>query len=266
MSWLTDLFKPQPRHDTPMTIELAPADPTIPAPEQTAIPDPVTTIIEPMHPRLHTADPLSAEELERHLLGQSNARLQGIALRVAAARARLADLTSAAEALSMAIDAAHYTGCDPEQWLQVELAEVLAQIEQAEVGSKRADARRVARSNRVTPLIVAVANMHTTLLRERDLLRERAYLLRKGPGISNSPIQKLREAGLNEEQIASLGQLDPGAKTLAKYGARLAEIEPVIAALDRWHASGKREHHHLDGLGFDSLIAAAQPVGEEVAP
>lgn len=259
MSWLTALFIPQPRHETPMTIELAATDPTCPAPES-------ITVIEPMHPRLHTADPLPAEELERHLVGTSNHRLQGIALRVAAARARLADLTSAAEALSMAVDAAHYTGCDPEAWLQGELAEVLAQIEQAEAGRQRADARRVARSNQVTPLATAVSRLHTTLVRERDLLRERAHLLRKGTGISNSPIQKLREAGLNEEQIASLGQLDPGAKTLAKYGARLAAIQPVIAALDRWHASGKRDHHHLDGLGFDSLIAAAQPMDEEVAP
>lgn len=265
MSWLADLLHPQPRR--PMTIEVAAAESTAsPAPAPTNAPELAAVGIEPVHPRLYSADPLHAEEAERHLETTADPKLQGLAQRVAAAKSRLLDLRAAAECLSMAADAAHYTGCSVESWLQVELAEVLAQIEQAEAGRKRADARRVARSERVTPLRTAVAEMHTRLVRERDLISDRAHLLRKGSGINAAPAQLLRQAGLTSEQIASLGQINQGEKELAEYTGRLEVIAPLIVQIERWHASGYRDHDHLRGLGFGALIESAQPVGEEAAP
>lgn len=263
MSWLADILKPQ-KPVSPMTIELAPTDPaTSPAPVHAL---PPVTVVAPVYPILHSADPLDAETLERHLEGAFNPRLQGLAKRVAAARSRLLDLTAAAEALSMAVDAAHYTGCDPEHWLQNDLAEVLAQIEQAEAGRKRAEARRVVRSARVTPLTIAVSKLHTELVRERDVLSERVYLLRKGTGQGKSPEHHLRQAGLTSEQIAALGPVSQADKDLAAYTARLEASAPKIAAIEAWQASGYRDHVHLEGLGFDHLVEAAQPVDEEVAP
>lgn len=267
MSWLADIIKPEQKPVTPMAIELAPTDPaTSPAQEQATTSEPATAFIESMHPRLHTADALSAEELERHLVALSQHRLQGLAQRVAAARSRLLDLTAAAEAVSMAVDAAHYTGCDAEHWLQNDLAEVLAQIEQAEAGRKRAEARRVARSARVTPLTIAVSKLQTELVRERDVLNERVYLLRKGTGQDKSPEHHLRQAGLTAEQIAALGPVSQADRDMTAYTACLEASAPKIAAIAAWQASGYRDHHHLAGLGFDVLIAAAQPADEEVAP
>lgn len=270
MSWLADILKPQ-KPITPMAIELDQFEPTSPAPVQNNEPGPEAAVIEPMHPRLFSADPLSGEDLERHLVAKSNHRLQGLAQRVAAARSRLLDLTAAAESLSMAVDAAHYTGCDPEHWLQNDLAEVLAQIEQAEAGRKRADARRVSRSQRVTPLVSAVGKMHTTLVHERETLWKRRHLL-SAPlvGREANPYQRLIDAGLSPEQIALIGAAQaPDAarqKDRDRINARLAETEPQIAAIERWHASGCRAHEHLAGLGFDHLVAAAQPVDESEAP
>lgn len=267
MSLLADILKPQQKPVTPMAIEIATTTHTTsPAQEQATTNEPATSFIESMHPRLHTADALSAEELERHLVALSQQRLQGLAQRVAAARSRLLDLTAAAEALSMAVDAAHYTGCDSEHWLLNDLAEVLAQIEQAEAGRKRAGARLVARSARVTPLTTAVGKLHTDLVRERDVLSERAYLLRKGIGMDKAPEHHLRQAGLTTEQIAALGPVSQADKDLAAYTARLEASAPKIAAIEAWQASGYCDHHHLEDLGFDALIAAAQPVFEEVAP
>lgn len=264
MTWLADLLKPPLKPVTPMAIELAQSEPTTsPAPVHAL---PPVTVVAPVYPILHSADPLDAETLERHLEGACNPRLQGLAQRVAAARSRLADLTEAATALSMALDSAHYTGCDPEHWLQNDLAEALAQIEQAEAGRKRAEARRVARSARVSPLTTAVGQLHTGLVRERDVLKERVYLLRKGIGQDTAPEHHLRQAGLTTEQIAALGPVSQSEKDLAAYTARLEASAPKIAAIEVWQASGYRDHHRLAGLGFDALIEAAQPVDEEVAP
>lgn len=262
MSRLADHHKPQPKHKTPMSIELA----NTPV---SATSEPI--VIEPMHPRLHTADALTAEELERHLEGASNPRLLGLAGRVAAARSRLLDLTAAAEALSMAVDAAHLMGTTAEGWLQNDLAEVLAQIEHAEAGRKRAEARRVARSARITPLRSAASMLHTKLLAERDRLADDRHLIKKNIGLPvDGQHQRLIDAGLTLEQIALLGGVTaPDVKRqedIQRIDARLAEIEPQIAALDAWMASGKRDHQHLAGLGLEALIEAAKPVDEEVAP
>ena len=264
MSWLADLLKPPLKPVTPMAIELAQSEPTTsPAPVH-AIPP--VTVVAPVYPVLHSDGPLDAETLERHLEGACNPRLQGLAKRVAAARSRLADLTEAATVLSMAMDAAHFMGTTAEGWMENDLAEVLAQIEQAEAGRKRAEARRVARSARVTPLTIAVSKLQTELVRERDVLKERVYLLRKGTGQDKSPEHHLRQAGLTTEQIAALGPVSQADKDLAAYTARLEASAPKIACIEAWMASGYRDHHHLAGLGFDALIEAAQPVDEEVAP
>ncbi len=261
MTWLADLLLPQPRR--PMSIELAPTETTA-ATGPTPIPkNPSAVGIE--YPRLFTDGPLSAEDLERHLEGARNPRLLGLAGRVAAARSRLLDLTASDEALSMALDAAHYTGCDPEHWLENDLAEVLAQIEEAEAGRKRAQARAFARSARITPLRMAVSGLHTSLVGERDLLRERLWLLKKN-GAGQIVDHALVRAGLTSEQIASLGPVGQDAVDLANYTARLEESAPKIAAIEAWQASGYRDHHHLAGLGFDGLIESAMPVGEEAAP
>lgn len=231
----------------------------------------LTTTTEPaavgiMPPILATADALDGETLERHVVALGNVRLQGLAQRVAAARSRLVDLTAAAEALSMAEDARHYVGADPEQWLLAELTEINSKIAEAEAGRKRMEARRVARSERVTPLRAAVGKYHSTLMHERDVLSDRVYLLNHGHGLDQAPSQLLRQAGLTAEQIAAVGTINPGEVDHVKYTARLAEIAPKIAKIEAWVASGYRDHQHLDGMGFESLIAAAQPAGEEVAP
>lgn len=264
MTWLADLLKPPLKPVTPMAIELAQSEPTTSPALVHALPP--VTVVAPVYPILHSADPLDAETLERHLEGACNPRLQGLAQRVAAARSRLADLTEAATALSMAVDAAHFMGTTAEGWMENDLAEVLAQIEEAEAGRKRAQARAVARSARITPLRVAVGNLHTVLVRERDVLKERVYLLRNGTGQDKSPEHHLRQAGLTTEQIAALGPVSQSEKDLATYTARLDASAPKIAAIEAWQASGYRDHHHLAGLGFDALIAAAQPVDEKVAP
>lgn len=98
MSWLTDLFKPQPKHYRPMNTELAPTDPTSFEPELITVPEPGVTVIEAAHPRLSSGNALDAETPDRHLLAKSQPRLQGLALRVAAVRSRLLDLTAADEA------------------------------------------------------------------------------------------------------------------------------------------------------------------------
>lgn len=254
-----------------MTIQLAPAEPTSPAPVQNNEPGPEAAVIEPMHPRLFSADPLSGEDLERHLVAKSNHRLQGLAQRVAAARSRLVDMTAAASVVSAAEEARHFQGADPEAWLLDELAAIQAQIAQAEAGRKRADARWLARSKRITPLHSAVGMAHAKLLAERDRLADDRSLIKKNLGM---PVagqhQRLLDAGLTLEQIASLGGVvapdERRRQDVQRIDARLAEIEPQITALEAWHASGKRDHQHLAGLGFDDLIKSAQPVGEEVAP
>lgn len=54
-----------------MTIKLASAEPTIsPAQAKTFTTAPETVVIEAVHPRLHTADALRAEELERQPVGK----------------------------------------------------------------------------------------------------------------------------------------------------------------------------------------------------
>lgn len=270
MSWLADILNPQ-KSVTPMAIELDQSEPTSPAPEQNNALGPEAAVIEPMHPRLFSADPLSGEDLERHLVAKSNHRLQGLAQCVAAARSRLLDLTAAASAVSAAEDARHFQGAAPEAWLMDELATVQALIEQAEAGRKRADARRVARSQCVTPLISAVGNKHTTLEHERETLWKHRHLL-SAPlvGREASPYQRPIDAGLSPEQIALIGATQaPDAarqKDRDRINDRLAETEPQIAAIERWQASGHRDHHHLAGLGFDALIEAAQPVDESEAP
>lgn len=266
MSWLSYLFPPL-RHKTHAMIELASDAPTIRhTPPLTTKAEPVAVVIEPMHPLLYSVDALGADELERHLIAVGNARLQGVAQRVAAAKSRLCDLTAAAESLSMAVDAAHYTGCDTEAWLQNQLTEVQAQIAQAEAGRKRMEVRRIARSNCTTPLKSAVSQRHSLLVRERDVLSDRLHLLRRGHGIDLAPSQLLRQAGLTSEQIAAVGTINPGEADIANYTDRLAAAAPEIASIEAWIASGHQDHTLLSGLGFDTQIAAAQPVGEKEAP
>lgn len=260
MSWLADLLSTPQQPKTDM-IELA--NSSAPATRE-------HVVIEPMYPRLFSSDALSADELERHLEATGDTKLQGLALRVAAARSRLNDLTAAAEALSMAVDGAAYIGCTAEEWLQRELAEVQAQIEQAEAGRKRAEARRVARSARITPLHSAASTLHSKLLAERERLWDIHHSIKKQLGtVEDGQYEKLLAAGLTREQIASVGGFsapdDRRNAELQRIQARLDEIEPQIAALDAWMASGKRAHQHLAGMGFDALIEAAKPVGE-VAP
>lgn len=271
MSWLTALFHPLPKPDTPMSIELATTDHTDAATAHTPVPEPAApVIVEGQHPRLFTADPLDAETLERHLLAKAQHRLQGLALRVAAARSRLLDLTAADEALSAAEDARHFQGAEPEAWLLAVLAEVEVEIAEAEAGRKRIEARRRARSQRVDPLRSAVGWRHSSLARERSVLAERLFLLNKPlPPREANPLQRLLDAGLSREQIALIGgPVDPDAARQAdreKIAARLAQIGPELAAIAAWQSSGQRVHQHLNGLGFDALIEAAKPV-DEVTP
>lgn len=266
MSWLTNIFK---QKDTPM-IELASPETTTPAQPSPAVAEPV--VIEAHHPRLATADPLDGETLERHLRARSQPHLHGTALRLAAAKSRLADLNEAQALLSAAEDARHFTGADPKEWLLNELAQVEAAIVEAQEGLRREKARREARHSRVSPLNVAVSDLHGRLIHERTVLSDRASLLRSGAGVDTSASEKLdhlKKAGLTDAQIASLHQVPTGSTELDKLIARLEEIAPQIAALEAWLASERREsdHHHLNGLGIEpALIEAARPVGEEVAP
>lgn len=266
MSWLSDLL--QTKEKTAMTIEPAP-ETTTPVQPSPAAAEPV--VIEAHHPRLATAGPLDGETLERHLRARSQPHLHGTALRLAAAKSRLADLTEAQALLSMAEDARHFTGADPKEWLLNELTKVEAAIAKAQEGLRREKARREARSRRVAPLHLAVSDLHGRLIHERTVLSDRAALLKRGGGVDTSADERLRhlkKAGLSDEQIAGLRHVPTVNPDLERYAARMAETAPQIASLEAWLASERREsdHHHLAGLGFDDLIEGARPVGEEVAP
>lgn len=265
MTWLADLLRPQPKHEAPMTIELASPETNTSAQPSPATAEPV--VIEAHHPRLATADALDDETLERHLIARMDPKLQIAAMRVAAEKSRLADITSAQSALSQAEDARHFAGWDPELWLRDELEAVQAEIAAAEAGVKRSQARYEAYRSRVMPLQSAVSELHGNLVRERDLLNSRIDLLKRDGGISRDSTIHLRKAGLTPEQIASLGTVDPGARDLERYEARIAETAPKVSAIERWIETGRRDHRLLDGLGIDpALIEAARPVGEEAAP
>lgn len=260
MNWLSTLISAQQKSTN--VIELA----NSPAPATRE-----HVVIEEAPPILHSAAPLDAQTLERHIDALANPKLQGLALRVAAARSRLIDMTAAASVVSAAEDARHFQGADPEAWLLDELAAVEAQIAQAEAGRKRADARRLARSKRITPLHSAGSMLHTKLLYARESLWDLHHTIKKQLGtVEDGQYEKLLAAGLTREQIATVGGFsapdDRRNAELQRIQKQLDEIEPQIAALDAWMASGKRDHQHLAGLGFDDLIEAAKPVGEEVAP
>jgi septal ring factor EnvC (AmiA/AmiB activator) len=253
-----------------MTIELASPETTAPAHPSPAAAEPV--VIEPVHPVLFTGDALDAETLERHLRARAQWKLHGLALRVAAAKSRLADLAEAKAMLSAAEDARHHEGVDPEEWLLAELAQVEAAIAEAQEGLRREKARRDARHSRVSPLHVAVSDLHGRLIHERTVLCDRASLQKRGGGVDTGAAERLlhlKKAGLSDEQIAALRHVPTVNPDLERYAARLAETAPQIAALEAWLASERREsdHHHLAGLGIDpALIEAARPVDESEAP
>lgn len=222
-----------------------------------------------VHPRLASSEPLDAETLERHLLATENRALGGLAARCVVVRRQLLESSGIAELLSRAEDARH-EGADPVAFLEQELAQLQAQLLSARQGRKRIESRRKARSERAIRLELAVAELETRLARERVALREQALLLAKPlPGQDGNPLQRLLNAGLTREQAKLVGVYDPEETRLTTRQAcleRLAVIEPTLAKIEAFRASGRRGYQHLAGLGLDRLVEGARRVDEGAAP
>lgn len=225
----------------------------------------------PSHPLLRSGDALTADQLDRHVLAGRNARLHGLAQGVLLAKRRLLELTAVAQAVSQAVESEHDGGPSAECWLRDETARIEAEIRSAELGAALEKARLSAWSARSNPLVRAVDARHSELVAGRARMSDRLHLLRQPlAGREGSPLQRMIDAGLTRAQIDKIGgPPDPDEARAAERGritAWLAEAEAEIAQIERWQASGRRDHGCLAGLGFDTLIEAARTPGEGGAP
>lgn len=219
--------------------------------------------------RLGDAAPVHSSVIERHALGFGDAAVRNLASRCVAALERLVYESAFAHFASAAIEAAQTDGSTPTAWLEQTLHTLESETAAARIERSRHDARAKARSDRLRPLEFAVSARLTACESEIPQLAERVRSAQKHPfgNQSDSPYQKLIDAGLKPEQIALVGTENLVSKILEeaeRHKARIAVLQSERPALRAFSADPRSSPAHLEGLaGFDAQIATSLRVVEE---
>ncbi|MDQ0591006.1 hypothetical protein [Variovorax paradoxus] len=236
---------------------------------------PANTRLKELRTMLFTPSPLAQDnlspaEIDNICVVFTDGSVQRAAARLNLTRQRVAEVAGYRSAIAEAVAAAgDVGGVTPEQIVAV-LAGLIgaADEELAAVREDHAahDASRKGRRDQLAPLTSAVTAMQNRLAVERDSLLHRldaAARLVNGPGDAiRQRYSMLVASGLKAEEINGLGAYDPSEDARDKQAAMRIRFDEVTAMLDKCRAYSddpRRSVVHLDGLGFDALIAATYP-------
>jgi len=214
---------------------------------------------------------LSADTLTRHCAALSTPELVGLAHQCRALQIQILRSVGVLAMLSEAVEQAAGEGLQPIEWLKNRVEELTSEQQKAELAKVRVSQRKKARGDQLMPLDIAVGHRSYGLSCERNELLQRIPLLaHKKHGDLTAAYQDLLRLGLTSEQIrAAGGPVDPEVKDrkqLEEYRLRLPVVNSELDRLSAYTADPARNPSHLEGLGFDELIKAAQTLDETEAP
>lgn len=213
---------------------------------------------------------LNADTLVRHCAALSTSELVGLACQCRELEIQILRSVGVLAMLSQAVEQAAGEGLQPIEWLKNRVEELTSEQQKAELAKVRVSQRKKARGDQQIPLDIAVGHRSYRLSCERNDLLQRMPLLTHRKQDFDAPYQKLINAGLSPEQIKLAGgPADPEVKArkqLEECQLRLPAVNAEIARLSAYTADPARNPSHLEGLGFDDLILAAQTLDETAAP
>lgn len=213
---------------------------------------------------------LNADTLVRHCAALSTTELVGLACQCRELQIQILRSVGVLAMLSEAVERAPSEGLEPVDWLKNRVQELTAAQQKAELAKVRVSQRKKARGDRLIALDIAVGHRSYGLSCERNDLLQRMPLLTHRKQDFDAPYQKLINAGLTPEQIKLAGgPADPeekDRKQLEEYRLRLPVVNSELDRLSAYTADPARNPSHLEGLGFDELIKAAQTLDETEAP